>query len=475
MVEPLEQLTFEERQQHLEKAGYNLFHIPAEAVFIDLLTDSGTSAMSQAQWAGMIEGDESYSGAKSYYRLRDAVLKLTGMPYFFPVHQGRAAERILFSILAQPGCVIPNNTHFDTTRANIEARGALALDLAANEGWDLTSQAPFKGNMDLAKLDALLREAPSLGLRVPVVFITATNNSNGGQPISLKHLEALSELCKSHRVPLFLDACRFAENAYFIQQREYPEKSIETIAREMFSLVDGATFSAKKDGLVNIGGLLLMRDSQLFEQTRAELILGEGFVTYGGLAGRDLEALAIGLHEVLDASYLAHRIQSLEQLGQRLHEARVPLMRPAGGHALYLDAETFCAHLPREHFPGQSLACALYLLGGIRTTEVGQVLGSSAANVAMQQKLSTLQSVLNLPARTPLELVRLAFPRRVYTQNHLDFVAEIVEGAWTQRTAIMGLTMTESPPALKHFLARFAPKPLSPWVQPHLIQRVGRA
>jgi tryptophanase len=435
MVEPIRLTTPAERDQILRAAHFNVFQVPAEHVLIDLLTDSGTSAMSSEQWAGIMRGDESYAGARSWYRFEQVLRELTGMPHILPTHQGRASERILFELLGGPGKVIPNNNHFDTTRANAEHSGARAVDLVIDEGLQPRSQHPFKGNLDPAKLEALIAEVGAD--RIPVCMVTVTNNSGGGQPVSLANLREVREICRRHGIPLFLDACRFAENAYLVKKREPGQagRSARAIARAMFDLADGATISAKKDGLVNIGGVLLMRDDALAERANNLLILTEGFVTYGGLAGRDLEAMAQGFTEVLDEDYLHYRLRSVEYLGEGLQEAGIQIVEPPGGHAIYLDASAFCPHLPREQFPGQALVGALYRHAGIRAVEIGSVMfGEGTAH---------------------LELVRLAIPRRVYTQSHIDYVIEATAEVYHQRDSIRGLRIVEAPPVLRHFTAKF--------------------
>ncbi len=437
MVEPIRLTTAAEREAKLRAAHFNVFQIPADDVIIDLLTDSGTAAMSSEQWAGMIRGDESYAGARSWYRFESVMRELTGMPHILPTHQGRASERILFELIGGPGKVIPSNNHFDTTRANIEHSGAKAVDLVIDEGKQPRSRHPFKGNIDLAKLDRLIADVGAD--KIPVCMLTVTNNSGGGQPASLENIRATRELCHRRGIPFFLDACRFAENAYLIKLREpgQAERSAQEIAREMFALADGATISAKKDGLVNIGGVLLMRDHALAARANNLLILTEGFVTYGGLAGRDLEAMAQGFVEVLDEHYLEYRIRSTAYLGEGLTNAGVQIVEPPGGHAIYIDASAFCPHIPPAAFPGQALVCALYRHAGIRAVEIGSVMfGAGGA--------------------PPMELVRLAIPRRVYTQSHIDYVIEAMAELYEQRDKLRGLRITEEPPALRHFTAKFA-------------------
>jgi tyrosine phenol-lyase len=437
MVEPIRLTTPEEREANLRAAHFNVFKIPAADVIIDLLTDSGTSAMSSQQWAAMLQGDESYAGARSWYRFEQTLHDLTGMAHILPTHQGRASERILFELVGGPGKVIPGNNHFDTTRGNIEHSGAEAVDLVIEEGKHPQSRHPFKGNIDVAKLDELIR---SVGAeRIPLVMITVTNNTGGGQPVSLANLRETRAVCHRHGIPLFLDAARFAENAYLIKLREpgQAERSARAIARTLFDLADGATISAKKDGLVNIGGVLLMRDDRLAQRADNLLILTEGFVTYGGLAGRDLEAMAQGFIEVLDEDYLRYRLGSVRYLGEHLLAAGVQIVEPPGGHAIYIDAAAFCAHIPPERFPGQALVCALYRHAGIRACEIGSVMfGHGSSHPAM-------------------ELVRLAIPRRVYTQSHIDYVLEATSEVFRERDSLRGLRIIEEPPVLRHFSAKF--------------------
>ncbi len=437
VVEPIRLTTADQREQFIREAHFNLFAIRAESVLIDLLTDSGTSAMSSEQWAGIMRGDESYAGAESFFRLQDRVREVTGFEHFLPTHQGRASERILFDVVCGPGKVVPNNNHFDTTRANVEHTGAEAVDLVIDEGHDLQSQHPFKGNLDIDKLSDLIER---VGVeRIPFCMVTITNNSGGGQPVSMGNLREVRDVCHRHGLPFFLDACRFAENAYFIKKREpgMGDRSIQSIVHETFELADGATISAKKDGLVNIGGLLLLRDEKLLEQARNSLILTEGFPTYGGLAGRDLEALAQGLDEVLDEQYLAYRIRSTEYLGERLVSAGIPILEPPGGHAIYLDAKRFCPHIPQEQFPGQALAVGLYRVAGIRAVEIGSVMFGGEGRTV------------------DAELVRLAIPRRVYTQSHIDYVIEAIVELHQRRDGLRGLRIVEEPPMLRHFTAKF--------------------
>jgi tyrosine phenol-lyase len=437
-VEPIRLTSADERERILREAWFNAFLIRSEHVLIDLLTDSGTGAMSSEQWAGIMRADESYAGARSFFRFEEQLRKVTGFEHILPTHQGRASERLLFELVGGPDKVVPNNTHFDTTRANIEHSGAEAIDLPIKEAGDPRNQHPFKGNLDLARLEALIqRVGPE---RIPLVMVTITNNSGGGQPVSLENLRAVRAVCDRYGLPLFLDACRFAENAWLIKRREADQRDrpVAEIAREMFDLADGATISAKKDGLVNIGGVLLLRDETLFRRASDLLILTEGYVTYGGLAGRDLEAMAQGFAEVLEEDYLAYRIRSIEYLGERLVKGGVPIVEPPGGHAIYLDARAFCPHIPPERFPGQAVLCGLYRLAGIRSVEIGSVMFGG-------------------PDRPPppMELVRLAIPRRVYTQSHIDYVAEAVGELHAGRDSLRGLRIVEAPAALRHFTARF--------------------
>jgi len=433
-----------EREAALRRAGYNLFGLHADEVIIDLLTDSGTGSMSAAQWGGIMEGDESYAGSRSYDRLAAVVEDLTGMPEVIPTHQGRASERILFSVMVGRGMVVPNNTHFDTTRANVEYQQAEARDLVIAEGHDPSANHPFKGNMDVDALRATIDEVGTD--RIPLVMVTVTNNSGGGQPVSLENLRAVRAICDQYELPFFLDACRFAENAWFIKQREsgYADQTPRQIAREMFSLVDGISFSAKKDGLANIGGLLVMRDAEIAAQCRNLLILTEGFPTYGGLAGRDLEAIAIGLDEVLDEGYLRYRIRSTEYLAEKCRDAGVPLVWPPGGHAVYLDAKALLPHIPQSEYPAQALAVELYRDGGVRGVEIGSVMFGRLHEDGTED-----------PAE--MELVRLAIPRRTYTQSHIDFVAEVVLSVAARADAVRGYRIVEQAPWLRHFTARFEP------------------
>jgi tryptophanase len=441
-VEPIRFTSRAERETALKAAGYNLFNLRAADVLIDLLTDSGTGAMSAEQWAGVMRGDESYAGSRSFFRFEESVRELTGFRHIIPTHQGRAAERILFAEALQPGDVVPNNTHFDTTRANIEHDRAIALDIVIPEGRQPATIHPFKGNVDLDRLEQTL----SGGERVPLVMVTVTNNSGGGQPVSMENLKAVRAICDRHSVPLFLDACRFAENAWFIKQREpgFATHSARDIAKEMFALADGATFSAKKDGLANIGGFLAMNDDELASRCRSNLILTEGFPTYGGLAGYDLEAIAQGLREVTDEDYLRYRVRSVEYLWEKIDAAGVPTVKPAGGHAVYVDAKALLDHIPPSQYPAWALSVELYLAGGIRTVEIGSVMFGRRTGEGTEEP-------------SAMELVRLAIPRRVYTQSHIDYVAEVVTGVAAEAKEIRGYRIVEQGPHLRHFTARFEP------------------
>jgi tryptophanase len=435
-VEPLTYTSREEREGYLEAAGYNLFLIEARHILIDLLTDSGTSAMSTEQWAAVMRGDESYAGSESFFRLRRVAEALTGFRHIIPTHQGRAAERILFTVLTKPGHVVPSNTHFDTTRANIEFTGARAVDLPIPEAADTQARLDFKGNMDAAALEALIaREGAA---KIPLVMLTITNNSGGGQPVSMANIEAVKRVASRHGIPLYLDACRFAENAWFIREREagYVDWTPKQIAQKMFSLADGCTFSAKKDAFANIGGFLCTNDDRLAQQETNLLILTEGFPTYGGLAGRDLDAIAVGLEEILHPDYLRYRIASTGYLGRHIADRGVPIVEPPGGHAIYIDAARMLPHIPAHQFPGQALAVELYRHAGIRSVEIGSVMFGAAARH---------------------ELLRLAIPRRVYTQSHIDYVVEAVLEVNARKRDIRGLEIAEEPPFLRHFSARFRP------------------
>ncbi len=435
-VEPIRWTTRQQREELLRTAHYNLFLLPAADVLIDLLTDSGTGAMSTHQWAAVMEGDESYAGSKSFDRFRASVQDIFGYRHVIPTHQGRAAERILFGITCKKGDVIPNNTHFDTTRANVEFTGAEAVDLVIPEGRQSQTKHPFKGNMDVAALQELIaRVGPE---RIPLVMLTVTNNSGGGQPVSMENIREVREICQHHGIPLYFDACRFAENAYFIKLREpgYEGRTPKEIAQQMFSYGDGCTMSAKKDGMANIGGFLCTNDDLLAQQEKDLLILTEGYPTYGGLAGRDLEAIAVGIQEALEEDYLRYRIASTAYLGNHIAEQGVPIVQPPGGHAVYLDARVFLPHIPNDQFPGVALATELYLEGGIRSVEIGSLMFGKSAK---------------------MDLVRLAIPRRVYTQSHIDYAVEIILDVWNKRDSIRGFKLLYEAQFLRHFTARLAP------------------
>jgi tyrosine phenol-lyase len=435
-VEPLRHTTPAEREGFLQQAGYNLFLIEARHILIDLLTDSGTSAMSTEQWAAIMRGDESYAGSESFFRLKKVADDLTGFRHMIPAHQGRAAERILFTVMCKPGNVVPSNTHFDTTRANIEFTGARAVDLPIPEAHDTQARLDFKGNMDVSALEALIQKEGRAN--IPLVMLTITNNSGGGQPVSMANIEAVREVTTRHGIPFYLDACRFAENAWFIREREpgYADWSPKCIAQKMFRLADGCTFSAKKDAFANIGGLLSTNDDRVSQLETNLLILTEGFPTYGGLAGRDLDAIAVGLEEVLDPDYLRYRIVSTGYLGRHIADNGVPIVEPPGGHAIYIDAARMLPHIPKHQFPGQALAVELYRHAGIRSVEIGSVMFGAAAQH---------------------ELLRLAIPRRVYTQSHIDYVVEAILEVSAHKAEIRGMEIVEEPPALRHFSARFRP------------------
>jgi tryptophanase len=445
VVEPIRMTEPAERMAYLKEAGYNAFRLRAEDVLIDLLTDSGTSAMSSEQWAGVMRGDEAYAGSKSWYRFEAVVKDIFGFTHVIPTHQGRAAERILFTTVCRPGHVVPSNTHFDTTRANIEATGARAVDLPIPEGLVPAQYHPFKGNMDVGRLRALVEETGADG--IPLCMLTVTNNTGGGQPVSMANIREVKEVCAAHGIPLYLDACRFAENAFFIKQREsgYADVPLRDIAREMFSHADGCTMSAKKDGLANIGGFLCSNDDALTRQEETLLILTEGYPTYGGMAGRDLEAIAVGLEEVLHEDYLTYRIEVARYLGEHLTDGGVPIVEPPGGHAVYIDAAAFLPHVPPHELPGQSLVAELYLEGGIRAVEIGTVMfGHSDPDTGKE-----------VPAS--MELVRLAIPRRVYTKSQIDYLVDVALDVFGRRNDIGGFRFVEQAPVLRHFTARFEP------------------
>lgn len=442
-VEPIRMSSMAHRKIALERAFHNLFFLASVDIIIDLLTDSGTSAMSASQWAGVMQGDESYAGASSFFRFRDTIKSIFGFANIIPAHQGRAAERMLFSLTCKKGDVVPSNTHFDTTRANIEATGAEALDLVIQEGLEPALDHPFKGNMDIKRLEAFIGERGREA--IPLIMLTITNNSGGGQPVSMENIREVGRTARKHKIPFFIDACRFAENAYFIKLREkgFARKAPREIAREMFSYADGCTMSAKKDGLANIGGFLCMNDDALAAKTKNLLILTEGFVTYGGLAGRDLEAIAIGLEEVLHEDYLKYRISSAHYFGRHLKEAGIPIIWPPGGHAIYIDAKALLPHIPPSQYPGQALSCEFYLEGGIRSCEIGSVMFGKVYPKTGNE----------VPAK--MELVRLAIPRRVYTQSHIDYVIECIVNVFERRKKIRGMRILEQPPTLRHFSAKF--------------------
>ncbi len=435
-VEPIRQTTREERESLIAAAGYNLFQLHADDILIDLLTDSGTSAMSTGQWAAMMRGDESYAGSPSFYRFKDVVTELTGFRHIIPTHQGRAAERILFNVMCKPGNIVPNNTHFDTTRANIEFVGARAVDLPVAEAADTQARIPFKGNMDVDALEKLIETEGAAN--IPLVMVTVTNNSSGGQPVSMANMQAIREVTKKNGIPFYIDACRFAENAWFIRRDEpgYDSLSPKKIAHKMFALADGCTFSAKKDAFANIGGFLCTNDDRLAELEQNLLILTEGFPTYGGLAGRDLEAIAVGLEEVLHPDYLQYRIASTEYLGRHIADYGVPIVEPPGGHAIYIDAGRMLPHIPREQFPAQALAVELYKHAGVRSVEIGSVMfGENARH----------------------ELLRLAIPRRVYTQSHIDYLVEAILEVNGRKNELRGYEIAYEPSFLRHFTAKFRP------------------
>jgi tryptophanase len=436
-VESIPFTTRAEREAALTRAGYNLFNVPARLITIDLLTDSGTSAMSDRQWAALMLGDESYAGSRNYFRFEETIRRLTGFAHVIPTHQGRMAENLLFTALVEPGDYVPNNIHFDTTRANVEHSGGVAIDCVIDDAYHPTREVSYKGNMDLAKLDRVMANVGRQ--RIPLVLLTITNNSGGGQPVSIENADRVSQWCRRHSIPFFYDACRFAENAYFNKVRSNLDLGIAEIVRRFFELADGCTMSAKKDGLVNIGGFVALNDDELTTRLTNMLILIEGFPTYGGLAGRDLAAIAQGLEEVLDERYLTHRIGQVREFGEGLQHAGVPIVLPVGGHAVYLDARRFLPHIPQDEFPAQALTCALYLEAGIRGVEIGSLMFGADGT---------------LPE---LELVRLAVPRRVYTKSHLDHVVEVCARLHRKRESIHGLRLTYQAPMLRHFTARLEP------------------
>jgi tyrosine phenol-lyase len=435
-VEPIRWTTRAQREELLRAAHYNLFLLPADDVLIDLLTDSGTGAMSTHQWAAIMEGDESYAGSRSYDRFRKSIHDIVGYTHVIPTHQGRAAERILFGVTCKKGDVVPNNTHFDTTRANVEFVGAEAVDLLIPEGRQPSLQYPFKGNMDVSALESLIARVGRE--HIPLVMLTVTNNSGGGQPVSMENVRQVSAVCKRHGIPLYFDACRFAENSWFIKLREpdYADKTPKEIAREMFRYGDGCTMSAKKDGMANIGGFLCTNNDLLAQQEKDLLILTEGYPTYGGLAGRDLEAIAVGIQEALQEDYLRYRIASTAYLGNHISDAGVPIVQPPGGHAIYIDARAFLPHIPVDQFPGVALAAELYLEGGVRSVEIGTLMFAGAAQ---------------------MDLVRLAMPRRVYTQSHVDYLVEVIIEVYRKRDRIKGMQLTYEAPILRHFTAHLEP------------------
>jgi tyrosine phenol-lyase len=440
-VEAIRQTTRAQRERLLEAAGYNLFLLASDDILIDLLTDSGTNAMSNEQWAAMMRGDESYAGSPSFTRFKNSIQAIMGFKHVIPTHQGRAAERILFSVMCKKGDVVPNNTHFDTTRANCEFVGAEALDLPTPEALDPAREYPFKGNLDTARLQQTIERVGAK--RIPLAMITVTNNSGGGQPVSMANIKAVKAICSQHKIPLYIDACRFAENAYFIKLREpgYAHKTPREIAQEMFSHADGCTMSAKKDALVNIGGFLCTNDNAVAQAQKDLLILTEGFPTYGGLAGRDLEAIAVGLNEALEEDYLQYRIVSTAYLGNHIAAEGVPIVQPPGGHAIYIDARAFLPHIPPTQFPGVALAAELYLEGGIRSVEIGTLMFGKCDEHGVERA-------------GPMDLLRLAIPRRVYTQSHIDYTVEVILDVWRRREQIRGLALTEQAPFLRHFSAR---------------------
>jgi tryptophanase len=444
VVEPVRLLSREERERRMIDGGFSLFTVPSEDIFIDLFTDSGTSAMSDWQWAGLMQGDEAYAGSRNYYHFEHTIQEIFGFPHLLPVHQGRVAENLLFTALVRPGTIVPSNNHFDTTRAHVEVNGGIALDLVIPEGRDPTADHPFKGNIDLDRVRELFTQTQRG--KIPLAMLTLTNNSGGGQPVSLANVRGMSALCREFGIPFYIDACRHAENAWFIKQRELgqQERTVPEIVREIFSLADGCTMSAKKDGLANIGGFIASRDTELIEALRSRLILIEGFPTYGGLAGRDLEAIARGLREALDEDYLRFRVSQVAVFGDRLHELGIPTIRPTGGHAIYVDAARLLPHIPQSQFPAQALSVAMYIEGGVRVSEIGSVM--------LAHPDPTTGEII-YPA---LDLARFAIPRRVYTDTHLRYVAEVLEAVRDRRDSIKGLRITHAAKVLRHFTARFA-------------------
>ncbi|MFW6123786.1 MAG: tryptophanase [Acidobacteriota bacterium] len=440
-IEPIKKLTRKQREKALVDSGYNMFTIPSEKVFIDLLTDSGTSAMSDHQWAGIMTGDESYAGSRNFFHFKKTVQDICGFKHVIPTHQGRAAERILFEVTTRQGDYVPNNIHFDTTRANLENRGVVCVDLVQDKAYESSADTLFKGDMDLTKLEAFIKEKKPG--KIPFVMITITNNSGGGQPVSLGNIRDVSQLCQKYKIPFYLDACRFAENAYFIKKDEpgYSSMSVRKIVKEIFSCADGATMSAKKDALVNIGGFVAVNDDELAEKLKYNLISSEGFATYGGLAGRDLEAVSRGLKEVLDEEYLKHRVGQIEYLWKKLHKADIPLYTPPGGHAVYLLADQFLPHIPRHQYPAWALTIALYREAGIRTVGIGGVMFGKRDQKTGKETFPKL------------ELVRLAVPRRVYTLSHINFIAEAVIQTYKKRSQIKGFRIVREAPCLRHFTA----------------------
>ena len=445
MTEPIYISTKSERLKWLEEARYNLFNLTSEKIIIDLLTDSGTGAMSQNQWAALMMGDETYAGALSFKRFEQIIRDITGFEYIVPTHQGRAAEHLLFSALVRKGHIVPNNTHFDTTEANVGLQGGIPVNLPSKESRDTASEFPFKGNMDTEALERLLKKEKG---KVPLIMLTVTNNSTAGQPVSMDNIKEVSEIARKYGVPLFLDACRYAENAFFIKMRDrrYRNKSIAEIAREMFSYADGCTMSAKKDGLANIGGFVAFNDEKLYRKIRERMVVIEGFPTYGGLAGRDLEAVARGLIEAQDENYLAWRTGQVKHLAKSLKRKKIPVFWPPGGHAVFVDAKAFLPHVPQSQYPGQALAIALYVEGGVRSVEIGSVMFAHRDKKTGKMK------------HPQHELVRLAIPRRVYTNSHMDYVANTIAKVFKKRDAIGGVKITYEPPTLRHFLAHFEPE-----------------